>query len=58
MISEIEQLKEAMEQKGISQEKAARNLLVSSRTVFRWLHGQHQPNDLARKAIRDYLESL
>lgn len=58
MIPEIKQLKDTMEKKGISQEKAARNLLVSTRTVFRWLHGQHQPNDLARKAIRDYLESL
>jgi len=55
--NEIKQLRTMMQRKNISQERAARDLNVSTRTVFRWIHKQNQPNALARKAIRDYLES-
>jgi len=55
--NEIEQLRIMMKRKNISQERAARDLNVSTRTIFRWIHKQNQPNELGRKAIRDYLDS-
>jgi len=57
-MNETEELKKTLQEKGISQERAARDIGVSIRTLFRWIHGQHQPNELGKKAIRDYLRKL
>lgn len=54
--NEVDQLKAMMQRKNISQERASRDLNVSTRTVFRWIHKQHKPNELAKKTIRDYLD--
>jgi len=57
-MNETEKLKRVLKEKGISQERAARDIGVSIRTLFRWIHGQHQPNELGKKAILNYLRKL
>ena len=54
-IEEVTRLREFMEHWEASMEHVARELRISSRTVFRWLHGQSEPSDLALQRLSDYL---
>lgn len=49
----IKELKQAIEDKGISQEKAARFIGVSQWTVRRWLSTDFAPNCSSRRKIRE-----
>lgn len=51
----IEQLRKI--NKNISYEKIAKELEVSSQSVYRWLKGVSNPSQLAVKAIAEYVES-
>jgi len=54
---EILELKKYMIKNSLSQEKTARLLGVSVRTIFRWLHGQADPSELAKEKIQKILKS-
>jgi len=54
---EILELKKYMIKNSLSQEKIARLLGISVRTVFRWLHGQTEPSELAKEKIQKILKS-
>jgi len=41
----------------LSQEKIARLLGISVRTVFRWVHGQADPSELAKEKIQKIFKS-
>ena len=53
----IIKLKKYMIKNSLSQEKIARLLGVSVRTVFRWVHGQADPSELAKEKIQKILKS-
>ena len=53
---EIKILKKIMEEMKISQEKVAREIGVSSRTIFRWLHHRHEPSDLGLSQLRRFIK--
>jgi transcriptional regulator with XRE-family HTH domain len=55
-MKEVAELKKIMKKHGLSLEKVARELGISSRTVFRWIHGENKPSDLALKQLREFLE--
>lgn len=54
----IENLRSAIEQKGLSPERAAPFLEVSFKTLYRWLNYEVVPSRLARKAIRNGLRRI
>jgi len=55
-MEEIKVLKIIMKRHGLSQEKVARELGISSRTVFRWLHKKNEPSELALIQIERLIE--
>lgn len=57
-IDEVNRLKEFMEEWEASMEHVARNLGISSRTVFRWLHGQSKPTGVTLVSLRSYLDDV
>ena len=42
-MKEVAELKKIMKEHGLSLEKVARELGISSRTVFRWIHSENKP---------------
>lgn len=52
----IKKIKKIMEEQGMSQEKAAREIGVSSNTVFRWIHGKNNPSDLGLLQIYKFIK--
>ena len=54
-VKEVTELKRIMKERGLSMEHVARELGISSRTVFRWLHGQNEPSGLALIQLREFL---
>jgi transcriptional regulator with XRE-family HTH domain len=48
----LEELRETMEQQGLSPEEAARHCEVGFRSVYRWLKGESKPSAVYRRAIR------
>lgn len=50
-MEKAENLKKFMKSCGWSQEKVARELKVSTRTVYRWLHGLSKPCDFNTERI-------
>ncbi len=44
-------LKQFVEREG-SQEHAAQKIGVTSKTVFRWLHGKSEPDPLAQERLK------
>ena len=52
----IERLQAAKDARRISQEGLARDIGVSSRTVYSWLKGASRPSDMARMALEKYLK--
>ena len=55
-MKEIENLKKIMKNLGFSQEKVARELGVSSKTVSRWLKGESEPSELAKYQIKKFIK--
>jgi DNA-binding transcriptional regulator YiaG len=55
-IEEVTHLRGLMKDWKLSMERVAREMGISSRTVFRWLHGQNEPSGLALEALRRYLD--
>ena len=49
----IEELRKV--NRNLSYEKIAKEMGVSSQSVYRWLRGVSNPNQLAIKAISDYV---
>ena len=54
-IEEVTLLKEFMKEHEVGMEYVAREMGISSRTVFRWLHGQSEPGELALRRLRNYM---
>ena len=52
----IEQLREINES-GMSYEKIAQNLNVSSKSVYRWLKGHSSPSVLALEKIQKFIKN-
>lgn len=52
----IERLQTVKDARRMSQEGLARDIGVSSRTIFRWLKGASRPSDMARMALEKYLK--
>ena len=48
----IHELRQTMEQRGLSPEEAARYCEVGFRSVYRWLGGESKPSAVYRRAIR------
>jgi len=48
----IDELRQTMEQRGLSPEEAARHCEVGFRSVYRWLQGESKPSAVYRRAIR------
>lgn len=51
----VKKLKKIMEKHNFSQEKVAREIGVSSKTVLRWLRGKHQPSELGSLQIKKFI---
>jgi DNA-binding transcriptional regulator YiaG len=55
---QIEELRKALTERGLSPERAAPFFEVSFRTLYRWLSYESAPTGLYRKAIRSGLRRL
>ena len=50
----LKKLKKVMELRGLSQEKVARELKVSAKTVSRWLRDKHRPHEVHVERIKRF----
>lgn len=55
-MKEIEKLKKVIKNLEFSQEKVARELGISSKTISRWLKGENEPSDLAKYQIEKFIK--
>jgi transcriptional regulator with XRE-family HTH domain len=54
-MNQVEQLREIKENRALSFEGMSREIGVSYRTLFRWLHGKNAPSFLATERLNEYL---
>lgn len=55
-MDQIKQLREIKDSQGLSFERMSREIGISSRTLFRWIHGQNVPSLMATERLKDYLQ--
>lgn len=56
VIDEIVQLKQILKDGRLSQEAVAREIRVSLKTVFNWLHGLNEPKGLSLDSLRKFIK--
>lgn len=54
-MKEVTELKRIMKERKLSLEKVARELGISSRTVFRWLHGESKPTGVSLDLLEKFV---
>lgn len=54
-MKEIESLKQIKARRQISLETMSREIGVSMRTLFRWIHGENNPSMMALKRLDEYI---
>jgi len=57
-MKEVAELKKIMKEHGLSLEKVARELGVSFRTVFRWLHGENKPTGVSLIMLKNFVNTM
>lgn len=56
IMADIKRLKQIKERRHISLETMAREIGISSRTLFRWFHLKFKPSLLAQRLIGNYIK--
>jgi len=55
-MDQIKRLQEIKDSQELSFERMSRDIGISSRTLFRWIHGQNVPSLMARDRLNEYLQ--
>ena len=55
---EIKRLRLFIKERGWSYERMARNMDISSRTIYLWLNNKTEPSSLGKRAIRHFLLTI
>jgi len=55
-MTDIKALKQIRKRHSLSFEAIAREMGLSHRTIFRWIHGESLPSPMARQRLAEYIK--